>query len=105
LWSRWSAQYGEETARAIAEAHGEEAPLDISLKNDSALCPESVALFGTSRRVTAQGRVEELAGFQEGGWWVQDAAASLPARLLGDVRGKKILDLCAAPGGKTLQLA
>jgi 16S rRNA (cytosine967-C5)-methyltransferase len=105
LWSRWCAQYGEETARAIAEAHGAEAPLDISLKNKAALVPESIALFGASRRVRAEGRVEELAGFREGDWWVQDAAAGLPALLLGDVKGKKVIDLCAAPGGKTLQLA
>jgi 16S rRNA (cytosine967-C5)-methyltransferase len=55
--------------------------------------------------VTDQGRVEELPGFTEGGWWVQDAAATLPVLLLGDVAGKRVIDLCAAPGGKTLQLA
>ena len=51
------------------------------------------------------GRVETLPGFAEGDWWVQDAAASLPVMLLGDVKGRKVIDLCAAPGGKTLQLA
>ena len=81
-----------------------EAPLDITLKNSAALFPESTALFGASRRLTA-GRVEELPGFAQGGWWVQDAAATLPVLLLGDVRGKKVIDLCAAPGGKTMQLA
>ena len=58
-----------------------------------------------SRRVTRSGRVEDLPGFAEGDWWVQDAAATLPVRLLGDVAGKKVIDLCAAPGGKTMQLA
>jgi 16S rRNA (cytosine967-C5)-methyltransferase len=105
LWTRWSAQYGSDVARAIAEAHAREAPLDITLKNDGVAQPESRSLFGSSRRVTAESRVEELPGFTEGGWWVQDAAATLPALLLGNVAGKKVIDLCAAPGGKTLQLA
>ena len=105
LWSRWTAQYGEEMAHAIAQAHGKEAPLDICLKQKDVTHPESAALFGLSCRFTGEGRVEELPGFAEGGWWVQDAAATLPVVLLGDVTGKKVIDLCAAPGGKTLQLA
>ena len=56
-------------------------------------------------RLAAEGRIEDLPGYLEGGWWVQDAAAALPARLLGDVTGKRIADLCAAPGGKTASLA
>ena len=67
--------------------------------------PESEQLFGQVRRLSDEGRIEDLTGFAEGGWWVQDAAASLPALLLGDVAGKKVIDLCAAPGGKTMQLA
>ena len=102
LWTRWSAQYGNDVARAIAEAHAQEAPLDITLKSDGVAYPESQALFGLSRRVSAESRVEELPGFAEGGWWVQDAAATLPVALLGDVAGKKVIDLCAAPGGKTI---
>ena len=105
LWTRWSAQYGEDTARAIAEAHGKEAALDITLKSADMAHPESASLIGLSRRVTAQGRVEEMPGFADGGWWVQDLAATLPVTLLGDVAGKRVIDLCAAPGGKTLQLA
>ena len=105
LWTRWSAQYGADVARAIADAHTREAPLDITLKNDGAVFPESQSLFGLARRVSAENRVEDLPGFTEGGWWVQDAAASLPVMLLGDVAGKRVVDLCAAPGGKTLQLA
>jgi 16S rRNA (cytosine967-C5)-methyltransferase len=105
LWTRWSAQNGDDVARAIAQAHGHEAPLDICLKRDGGLHPESDALFGRSHRVTGEGRVEEMPGFAEGDWWVQDAAATLPAMLLGDVAGKHVIDLCAAPGGKTLQLA
>jgi 16S rRNA (cytosine967-C5)-methyltransferase len=103
LWTRWMGQYGAQTARAIAEAHLREAPVDIVTKSGEA--PESEALFGNVRRVKAEGRIEDLLGFVEGHWWVQDAAATLPALLLGDVAGKKVIDLCAAPGGKTMQLA
>jgi len=105
LWERWAAQYGEDVARAIAVAHQHEAPTDISLKTADTDAPDSAKLFGLSRRVTRAGRVEELAGFSQGGWWVQDAAATLPVIMLGDVRGKRVIDLCAAPGGKTMQLA
>lgn len=103
LWQRWTAQYGEEMARAIARAHMKEAPLDIVVKDGAH--PESDPLFGSVRRLSAEGRVEDLPGFGDGDWWVQDAAATLPAQLLGDIAGKKVLDLCAAPGGKTMQLA
>ena len=105
MWQRWAAQYGEETTRAIAIAHQSEAPLDITLKNSTTAYPESTPLFGASRRLPQSGRVEELPGFSDGQWWVQDAAATLPVILLGDVKGKKVIDLCAAPGGKTMQLA
>ncbi|HUO98093.1 MAG TPA: transcription antitermination factor NusB [Rhizomicrobium sp.] len=105
LWTRWCAQYGEETARAIALAHGQEARLDITLKMAGAVHPESTPSIGPSRRVGVDGRVEEMPGFAAGDWWVQDVAATLPVLLLGDVAGKRVIDLCAAPGGKTLQLA
>jgi 16S rRNA (cytosine967-C5)-methyltransferase len=105
LWSRWSAQYGEETAHAIAVAHGKEAPLDITLKQDGVSAPQGIATVGLSRRIGEAARVEELDGFAEGNWWVQDVAATLPVTIFGDVMGKRVIDLCAAPGGKTLQLA
>jgi 16S rRNA (cytosine967-C5)-methyltransferase len=104
LWQRWLAQYGEETTRAIAMAHQSEAPVDITLKSSGAMAPPGRDL-GLSRRVEAEGRIEEMLGFAEGGWWVQDLAATLPVLMLGDVPGKKTIDLCAAPGGKTMQLA
>lgn len=112
LWRRWRMAYGEAIARAIATAHLGEAPLDITLKTPAAPADwpsrlEAARLpTGTLRRM-AGGAVEQLPGFDdEGGahWWVQDAAAALPARLLGDVRGQLLADLCAAPGGKTAQL-
>jgi 16S rRNA (cytosine967-C5)-methyltransferase len=105
LWSRWTAQYGAGTARVIARAHQQAAPVDILLKSPNAIFPPSEELFGAVRRLSDSGRIDELPGFAEGDWWVQDAAATLPALLLGDVAGQSVIDLCAAPGGKTLQLA
>ena len=105
LLGRWTAQYGDALAHDIAAAHGREAPLDIVLKNPSATFPESEVLFGLGRRVHDATRIEDMPGFASGDWWVQDAAATLPVALLGDVKGKRVIELCAAPGGKTLQLA
>jgi 16S rRNA (cytosine967-C5)-methyltransferase len=108
LMQRWIAHHGEATAREIAAAHTREPALDITVKND----PEGWATRLNGRllptgtvRIAASGPVAQLQGFNHGGWWVQDAAAAMPARLLGDVRGKSVADLCAAPGGKTAQLA
>jgi 16S rRNA (cytosine967-C5)-methyltransferase len=103
LWTRWTAQYGAGVARQIARAHQQEASIDIVMKSPDA--PPGENLFGVVRRLSDSGRIEELTGFGDGHWWVQDAAATLPALLLGDVAGKKVIDLCAAPGGKTMQLA
>ena len=105
LWTRWTAQYDAGTTRQIARAHQHAAPVDIVLKSPDAVFPDSTALFGAVRRLRDPGRVEDLPGFAEGDWWVQDAAATLPVALLGDVAGKSVIDLCAAPGGKTMQLA
>jgi len=108
LWQSWSRAYGEPTARAVATAHLKEAPLDLSLRNDAetwGAALEGVLLpTGTLRRA-AGGALATLPGYAEGAWWVQDAAAALPARLFGDVAGRDVIDLCAAPGGKTAQLA
>jgi 16S rRNA (cytosine967-C5)-methyltransferase len=104
LWPRWCESYGEETARAIAHAHLGEPPLDIVFGNATVLAG-SEPLFGNVVRFSNPPRVDSLPGFAQGEWWVQDFAATLPARLLGDVTGKTVIDLCAAPGGKTAQLA
>jgi 16S rRNA (cytosine967-C5)-methyltransferase len=108
LLARWIAHYGEVTAREIAVALSYEPSLDITVKADAAhwatrLHGETLPT-GTVRTLL-QGSVKMLPGFAEGQWWVQDAAAALPVRLFGDVAGKAIADLCAAPGGKTAQLA
>ena len=108
LMESWSTAYGKDAARAIAEAHLEEAPLDLSVKSDSedwAARLGGRVIAGKSVRLSSKGAVEALEGYDSGEWWVQDAAAALPARLLGDVSGLRVADLCAAPGGKTAQLA
>jgi 16S rRNA (cytosine967-C5)-methyltransferase len=107
-WDAWSAAYGEDTARAIATAHASEPPLDISVKGDArqwASKLDAQILPTGSLRRPAGGRIEDLPGYAEGAWWIQDAAAAIPVTLLGDVKGKSVVDLCAAPGGKTAQLA
>ncbi len=108
LARRWVAAYGEATARAIMEAHLAEASLDISVApGQETIWAEKLQaeiLPGGSLRRMAGGAVEQMPGFEEGGWWVQDAAAALPAKLFGPLAGKRIADLCAAPGGKTAQL-
>ena len=108
LAARWRSAYGEETAGQIMAAHRIEPYLDLSVKGDPAAWAEKlggVVLPTDSVRLVPSGPVEALAGYDEGAWWVQDAAAALPARLLGDIRGKHVADLCAAPGGKTAALA
>jgi len=107
LMARWTGHYGAVVAEEIAVAVGYEPALDITVKAD----PESWAtrLHGETLptgtvRTLLHGSVTMLPGFSEGQWWVQDAAAALPARLFGEVGGRHIADLCAAPGGKTAQL-
>ncbi len=108
LLTRWRAAYGADTAAAMAMATINPAPLDLSVKTSAREWAERLrgSLTPTgSVRLEEYERVEALEGFEDGAWWVQDSAAALPAKLLGDVAGKRVLDLCAAPGGKTLQLA
>jgi 16S rRNA (cytosine967-C5)-methyltransferase len=108
LWDALISGHGESGAKAIIEAQRTEPPLDLTVKADPALWAERLGAelrpTGTLRLAEA-GAVPDLPGFEEGAWWVQDEAAALPTRLLGGVTGLRVLDLCAAPGGKTLQLA
>jgi 16S rRNA (cytosine967-C5)-methyltransferase len=108
IWESWTASYGKPTTRAIAAVLLQDPPLDLSVRADpaawAARLDARVLATGTLRRAGG-GEIERLPGFADGAWWVQDVAAALPARLLGDVAGRRIADLCAAPGGKTLQLA
>jgi 16S rRNA (cytosine967-C5)-methyltransferase len=108
LWVRWADYWGSDRAHAIGAAHPIEPPLDLTVKRDPELWAERLGgrvLPNGSVRLIPKGRIDALPGFAEGAWFVQDIAASLPARLLGDVRGKRVADLCAAPGGKSAQLA
>ncbi|MDX2236490.1 MAG: transcription antitermination factor NusB [Hyphomonadaceae bacterium] len=109
LFTRWRAAYGHAAAAAIARGLMAEPPLDVSVKADADLWAErlgaEVLPTGALRLPADAPPVPRLPGYAEGAWWVQDAAAALPALLLGDVAGADVLDLCAAPGGKTMQLA
>ena len=108
LWQRWSRAYGEDAAAAIAAANQSEPSIDIVAGNDPAgwaLRLGGVLLpTGHIRLPAHAGTIDALPGFMDGAWWVQDAAAGIPVRLLGNVSGMTVLDLCAAPGGKTMQL-
>ncbi len=107
LWKSWADAYGESAARAIAARHLQEAAVDITPVSDPETWAEKLGgeiILGHSVRLRKPGRIPALPGFKEGAWWVQDAAASLPVRLLGDIKGQHVADLCAAPGGKTAQL-
>jgi 16S rRNA (cytosine967-C5)-methyltransferase len=116
LWQSWVKAYGVARATQIAIAHLEEPPLDFTVRRD----PEHWAKMlggvvlpgGTVRRAAhapdsyrPSPRIEDLPGYAEGMWWVQDLGASLPAKLLGNLTGKRAIDLCAAPGGKSAQMA
>jgi 16S rRNA (cytosine967-C5)-methyltransferase len=108
LMARWIETYGGQTARAIAAANGLEPALDLTVKSDAESWAAKLngrVLPTGSVRTISHGAVTALPGFAEGAWWVQDAAAALPAKLLGDINGRRVADLCAAPGGKTAQLA
>ncbi|WP_076863340.1 RsmB/NOP family class I SAM-dependent RNA methyltransferase [Bradyrhizobium mercantei] len=108
MLARWNAHYGEATAREMALALGHEPSLDLTVKSDAAQWASRLhgeTLPTGTVRTLLQGSVTMLPGFAEGQWWVQDAAAALPVRLFGDIKDKAVADLCAAPGGKTAQLA
>lgn len=108
LWRSWVEAYGAEQAAAIVAAHLGEPPIDISVAGNPETWRDRLGAerlpTGSLRRPVG-GDPSQLPGFAEGAWWVQDAAAALPAILLGPVGGQTVIDLCAAPGGKTAQLA
>jgi 16S rRNA (cytosine967-C5)-methyltransferase len=107
LMARWIKTYGVATAHAIAAANGREPALDLTVKSEAetwAAKLDGRVLPTGSVRTIVHGAVTALPGFDEGEWWVQDTTASIPARLLGNVAGLRVADLCAAPGGKTAQL-
>lgn len=103
---RWAKAWGEDVVMAARRAIGHRPPLDLSFAGDedAQAYPLGQSLAPRHRRIDDAGNVTDLPGFGTGGWWVQDLAASLPARLIPD-DARNVLDLCAAPGGKTMQLA
>lgn len=111
LWQSWIDAYGEATARRIASAHLADPPIDLTLKDPAAReawaqrLNARVLPTGSLRLPRGSGDIVDLPGYAEGAWWVQDAAAALPARLFPHLDGREAIDLCAAPGGKAAQLA
>jgi 16S rRNA (cytosine967-C5)-methyltransferase len=105
LRGRLMSAYGSDAVSAMEAVFATEPPLDLTIKGAQPVLPDAEELPTGSVRLHRAGQITALPGFEEGAWWVQDAAAAMPARVLGDVRGKRVLDLCAAPGGKTMQLA
>ncbi len=111
LFDAWQQCYGDPVTRAICRSHWQDPPLDLRLKKGGGLPSWAATLGGrllgeaTLRLPPGQGDVTRLPGYREGEWWVQDLAASLPVGLFGPLVGRRVLELCAAPGGKTAQLA
>ncbi|KAB1074903.1 RsmB/NOP family class I SAM-dependent RNA methyltransferase [Methylobacterium planeticum] len=109
LAARWRAAYGPDLAQAIARAHLHGAAIDLTVRGEAQAWAERLDAdllpLGSLRLRDAKTPVADLPGYAEGEWWVQDAAAAIPARLLGVAPGARVADLCAAPGGKTAQLA
>ncbi|MFT4252090.1 MAG: RsmB/NOP family class I SAM-dependent RNA methyltransferase [Caulobacter sp.] len=110
LFARWAGAWGQDDARALAAVVAEEPATDLSLKSGSDVAAlaealEAEVLPGDTLRTRRRGDVAGWPAFEDGSWWVQDAAAAVPARLLDVKPGETAVDLCAAPGGKTLQLA
>lgn len=109
LWHRWKAAYGAEPTMAVIQALGrDDIPLDVTVREDAPGWADKLggtALGGSTVRLNSAAGLTAMPGFSEGAWWVQDLAAALPALLLGKVTGQRILDACAAPGGKTAQLS
>ncbi len=110
LWRSWENAHGAPAARAIAESLLSEPPLDLTLKpeldaTEWAERMDATWIAPSTLRLSHAGDVRALPGYDDGAWWVQDLAASMPVHLLGPVKGRRVLDLCAAPGGKTARLA
>lgn len=109
-WMRgeWERAYGRQAGRKFSAQLLKDPVLDLSVKSDVAGWAEKLGgevIGASSVRMNKIGDVPALEGFTDGDWWAQDVAATLPVEILGDVKGKRVLDMCAAPGGKTMQLA
>ncbi|MCG8507800.1 MAG: 16S rRNA (cytosine(967)-C(5))-methyltransferase RsmB [Rhodospirillales bacterium] len=108
LWKAWSAAYGQDECKRIAEANLGRPPLDLSVKSKADIWSRTLnaaLLPNGTIRLEGSGKIQDLPGFDQGEWWVQDVAAAMPVRLFRELKGVVVADLCAAPGGKTAQLA
>ena len=104
LWNSWSNTYGKIEANKIIEASLTEPPLDISYVDQENNFLQLQNTLPGSFRLKNPGKINEIEGFKEGRWWVQDVGATIPVNILGDINNKEVLDLCSAPGGKTMQM-
>ena len=104
LWNSWSNTYGKIEANKIIEASLTEPPLDISYVDQENNFLQLQNTLPGSFRLKNPGKINEIEGFKEGKWWVQDVGATIPVNILGDINNKEVLDLCSAPGGKTMQM-
>ena len=107
LWKIWKKVYGSTTCYNMAKAHQMQPPLDITVKKDPefwATKLSGINIFGNTVRLNQSHHIEDLPGYSEGDWWVQDLAATIPVMLFGNTLNSCVADLCAAPGGKTAQL-
>ncbi|HEX8375250.1 MAG TPA: transcription antitermination factor NusB, partial [Geminicoccaceae bacterium] len=102
---RWARAWGDDMVAAAAQAIAQPPPLDLAFAEERPPQLEGISFLPGHLRLPRGNAVAGLTGFGEGGWWVQDVSASVPVRLLGAGAGRQVLDLCAAPGGKTMQLA
>lgn len=108
MFKKLCSDHGKEKVKLSGLALGNKSNLDLTPKSNNADLTqtiEAILIPTNSFRLKTDKPINELEGFEDGNWWVQDIAASLPAKLIGDIKGKKVADLCAAPGGKTMQLA
>ena len=104
LWNSWSNTYGKIEANKIIEASLTEPPLDISYVDQENNFLQLQNTLPGSFRLKNPGKINEIEGFKEGKWWIQDVGATIPVNILGDINNKEVLDLCSAPGGKTMQM-
>ncbi len=107
LYKDWENQYGEKRSKKLLDIFQDEPGIDLRIKNKIDYWVEvleGVKLGNNTVRIYTKGKIENIKGYKDGSWWVQDIAAQLPVLLMGNIKSKKVLDLCAAPGGKTLEM-
>ena len=104
LWQSWSETYGENESLKIINASLSEPPLDLNYTASNENFLNLKMTLPDSYRLINPGKINEIEGFEDGKWWVQDAGATIPVNILGEVKNKEVLDLCSAPGGKAMHL-